>query len=134
MSKDDVIEEQARTINFLSARVEKLEHANKILRQALGRDLEVQTVIFKDVADKFDALERPILATILNLSKQKKRPVSYAEIIKGFNAKHPFIKVKPATIRRRVRKLRQGGHLMKHGRDSFYPNFTANVPFNSDEA
>lgn len=133
MSKDDLIRDQARTIVTLQKKVAKLERTNSMLRQALGRDLEVQTVIFKDIGEQLERLEKPILVTILDLAKRHERPVTYAEIIKGFNAKHSFIPAKPATIRRRVRKLKEKGYLMKHGRDSFYPRLTSNVPYNSTE-
>ena len=132
MSKDDLIRDQASTIVILQRQCDKLRKLNDMLRQALGRDLEVQTVIFKDISDKLEQLERPILATILGLAKQYKRPVTYNEIVRGFEAKHPFIEAKPPTIRRRVRLLREKGYLMKHGRDSFYPKLTANVPFNTE--
>ena len=131
-SKDDLIQEQARMIVQKDKRIAKLEKLVTILRQALNRDLEVQTVIFKDISNKLETLEKPILATILALSKKYQRPVTYPEIIKGFEAKYPFIEAKPPTIRRRVRLLREKGYVMKHGQDSFYPKLTQNVSFNGE--
>lgn len=124
MSKDDLIRQQASTIVQLQTETARLRKANQMLRQALQRDLEVQTVMFRDIAEKLERLEQPILATILSLSKRYHRPVTYNEIVRGFTAQHPFIKAKPPTIRRIVRKLREKGYLMKQGRDSFYPNLT----------
>lgn len=124
MSSDDLIRDQASTIVQLQAEVTRLRKVNEMLRQALRRDLEVQTVMFRDMGNKLERLEKPILATVLALSKRYNRPVTYAEIIRGFTTKHPFIEAKPATIRRRVRKLRERGYLIKHGRDSFYPCLT----------
>lgn len=132
MSKDELISEQARMIVHLQVKLAKLEKLVEMLRKALRRDLEVQTVIFRDIGDKLERLEQPILATVIALSKQYERPVTYAEIIKGFNARHPFIEAKPSTISRRVRKLREKGYLMKHDRDSFYPKLTANIPYGEE--
>lgn len=120
MVQSNLIRQQAETIVQLNAEVTRLRKKNYELNQLLQRDLQAQTVSFHDMKDKFGRLEGSILDIIISLAKRYQRPMNYAEIVKGVTNKLPF-KIQPTTIRRTVRKLREGGHLMKEGTDRFFP-------------
>lgn len=121
-TKDGLIREQAQMIVQKDKVIAKLRGRILKLEQLLNHDLKVQTVEYRRIMHKLDAHEQPILETISQLCKQRKRSANYAEIVKAYNAKNPF--VKPVTIRRRVRRLREKGLLVKEGTDRFYPAIT----------
>lgn len=111
-------------INFLERRNAELERENAELRRALRRDLAEQTVAYREIESRLDALEKPILKLVLERCRSLQRPISYEEIIKSFRAHYPMVKAKTETITRRVRKLKEKHLLVSPSRGKFYPAIT----------
>jgi len=123
MSLKDLVNRQARLIDYLQREKSRLEREIALLRKALLRDLQDQTVSYRDLEPQLDRLEKPILRLILDLCKQFRRPVSYEEILRAFRTRYPFLNsVKTETVTRRVRRLKEKGLLTSPQRGYFYPN------------
>ena len=109
---------QAERIQFLEAKASRLETENTTLKAALtGQIIEAERS-YRDNIDKFDQLSRQVFEVVAYLVKVWKRPVSYHEIIKAFQAKYPNI-AKEETITRRVRELVEQGWMETPIRGSF---------------
>jgi len=121
-----LVNQQADTIKFLQRRVERLEREVTLLRKALLKDLEEQTVNYREIQDRLDRLEKPILKVVLDLCRRLGRPVTYDEIIRACRVSRLFFlrDVKTETITRRVRRLKEKGLLRSPARGYFYPNIT----------
>ena len=119
-----LVNQQADTIKFLQRRVERLEREVTLLRKALLKDLEEQTVNYREIQDRLDRLEKPILKVVLDLCRRLGRPVTYDEIIRACRVSRLFFlrDVKTETITRRVRRLKEKGLLRSPARGYFYPN------------
>ena len=95
---------QAERIQFLEAKADRLETENTTLKAALtGQTIEAERS-YRDNIGKFDQLSRQVFEVVAYLVKIWKRPVSYHEIIKAFQAKYPNV-AKEETITRRCREL-----------------------------
>jgi len=111
---------QAETIQFLNAKIVELEKELKVLRAALtGQTIEAETS-YRDNIERFDQLSKQVLEVITYLVKIWKRPVSYHEILKAFQAKYPNV-AKEETITRLVRKLVEDKWLATPERGTFIP-------------
>ena len=111
---------QAERIRFLEARVANLEKENTTLKAALtGQTIEAERT-YRDNILKFDQLSEQVLGVVTYLAKVYKRPVSYHEIIRAFQAKHPNI-AKEETITRRTRELVENRWLSTPERGYFIP-------------
>jgi len=111
---------QAERIRFLEARVANLEKENATLKAALtGQTIEAERS-YRDNIKKFDQLSEQVLGVVIYLAKVYKRPVSYHEIIRAFQAKHPNI-AKEESITRRVRELVENRWLSTPERGYFVP-------------
>jgi len=118
---EEIIAQMRDEINFLRARVAKLERENELLRAALtGQVIEAERK-YADLIDQFDRITKLIYKTIVYLVKIHKRPVTYDEIIKCFRARHGSIDVKTETITRCVRRLREQGFLHSPKQGYFVP-------------
>ena len=125
LSLGDLVSQQASTIRFLQKRVAKLEAENEMLKRALMRDLDSQTVSYREIKDQLDRLSKPILEIVLDLCKRLKRPVHADEVVNASmnSSRFPWMKkVKHETITRRLRELRSKGLLTSPKRGYFYPN------------
>jgi len=95
---------QAERIQFLEAKAANLEKENTTLKAALtGQTIKAERS-YRDNIAKFDQLSRQVFEVVAYLVKMWKRPVSYHEIIKAFQAKYPNV-AKEETITRRCREL-----------------------------
>jgi len=95
---------QAERIQFLEAKADRLETENTTLKAALtGQTIEAERS-YRDNIAKFDQLSRQVFEVVAYLVKIWKRPISYHEIIKAFQAKYPNM-AKEETITRRCREL-----------------------------
>jgi len=111
---------QAEMIRFLETKVANLENENTTLKAALtGQTVEAERS-YRDNIEKFDHLSQQVLGVVTYLVKVWKRPVSYHEIIKGFQAKYPNV-AKEETITRRVRELVEDKWLATPQRGYFIP-------------
>lgn len=111
---------QAERIRFLEARVANLEKENATLKAALtGQTIEAERS-YRDNIKKFDQLSEQVLGVVTYLAKVYKRPVSYHEIIRAFQARHPNI-AKEESITRRVRELVENRWLSTPERGYFTP-------------
>jgi hypothetical protein len=111
---------QAETIQFLNAKISELERELKVLRAALtGQTIEAETS-YRDNIERFDQLAKQVLEVIIYLVKIWKRPVSYHEILKAFQAKYPNV-AKEETVTRLVRKLVEDKWLATPQRGTFIP-------------
>lgn len=127
----NLVTQQGQLVTMLEKEVEKLRRENEALRRMVRKDLAEQTVRFREIESKLDALEAPILTLILENTKKLGRSLSYEDILRfARNSPHPALRVaKTETICRRVRKLaekiRPGGPLLiSVERGTFYPNIT----------
>jgi predicted nuclease with TOPRIM domain len=109
-AQDDFITHLRSEINFLRAKVAKLEEENQLLRNALTGKVEDSEPTYRELEDKFERLKGLVHETIRMLIVQRQRPVTNDEIIRAFQTKYSF-KVKAETITRLVRKLKEEGHL-----------------------
>ena len=111
---------QAERIGFLEAKVSNLEKENASLKAALtGQTIEAERS-YRDNIAKFDQVSEQVLGVVTYLVKVWKRPVSYHEIIRAFQAKYPNI-AKEETITRRVRELVEEKWLATPERGVFIP-------------
>jgi len=111
---------QAERIRFLEAKVANLEKENFTLKAALtGQTIEAERS-YRDNILKFDQLSEQVLGVVTYLAKVYKRPVSYHEIIRAFQARHPNI-AKEETITRRTRELVENKWLSTPERGYFIP-------------
>jgi hypothetical protein len=111
---------QAERINFLEAKVTKLEDENVTLKAALtGQTIEAERT-YRDNIEKFDQLSRQVLGEVTYLVKVWKRPVAYDEIVKAFQTRYPNV-AKGETICRRVRELVEDKWLATPERGFFIP-------------
>ena len=119
-AKTEVENMQAERIRFLEAKVANLEKENLTLKAALtGQTIEAERT-YRDNILKFDQLSEQVLGVVTYLVKVYKRPVSYHEIIRAFQAKHPNI-AKEESITRRTRELVENKWLSTPERGYFIP-------------
>jgi phosphoenolpyruvate carboxylase len=110
VAKDDFIKYLQNEINYLRAKVAKLEEENHLLKNALAEKVEENEPTYRELEESFDRLKKLVFETIRTLIIQYKRPLTNDEIIKAFKAKYTF-QVKAETITRLVRKLKEEGYL-----------------------
>lgn len=124
-----LIKEQGRLVTFYRAENEKLRKENTELKACLRKDLTQQTVAYREIEDKLDALEKPILDVFLTQCKKLERALSYDEALRfARNSPHPALKTaKTETITRRIRRLKEKGLLTSPKPGYFYPNIEVKV-------
>jgi len=120
MRTTSIEQKQAEYISFLQAKVARLEKENAVLKAALTRQTIEAEKSYRDLQEKFDRISKLVLDVVVNLVKVWKRPCSYDEIIRAFQARHPRL-AKAETISRRVRELVTKGYLTSPERGKFVP-------------
>jgi len=124
-----IIESQGRLIGFLQRENEHYKKENAELKACLRKDLTQQTVAYREIEDKLDALEKPILDVFLTQCKKLERALSYDEALRfARNSPHPALKIaKTETITRRIRRLKEKGLLTSPKPGTFFPNIEVKV-------
>ncbi|MEM2946280.1 MAG: hypothetical protein QXI87_08045 [Thermoproteota archaeon] len=121
-----LVKNQGDLLTFYQKENERLRRENAELRRMLRKDLAEQTVEYRKIEGKLDALEQPILKLILDNVKRLERPLSYEDIANlAKNSPHPALRsAKMETLFRRVRRLAEKKLLISPERGKFYPNIS----------
>lgn len=130
LSSEQLVQSQAQHIEALRKQVERYERENNILKAALTRQTLEAGKSFRELQSQFDELAKQIYDVIVYWVAKLQRPLTYDEIIKYYRLRYPnppYVNYTAETITRRVRELKEQGHLHS-------PELGLFVPVKKEEA